>query len=239
MAGNERVEGSKILRHPDREEIVKKLINGESVKQIEKWLKGKYPRTKRLHVSYMTLQKFRAQNLNIKGELLEEVKKAKEEFEQVSVDTQLRELTTNSNAYQDKIKEIASKELDVTRRLLEMDKIISSRIEYYYNILAAGGSIKHDKIFIEYISMLKSIMQDWKKYVEGFADQKIEHNVNVQVVNTQVSILKEIVFETLQEMSPDLVPVFIDRVNRKLSGMDTSSPEYKTYQLGVIDVEPE
>jgi hypothetical protein len=236
---NGRVEGDKILKHPDREEIIKKLINGESVKQIEAWLRKKYPRTKRLHVSYMTLQKFRSKNLNIKGDLLEEVKKAKSEYEQTSLDSQLKDLTTGSNAYQEKINEIASKELDVTRRLLEMDKIISSRIEYYYNILAAGGNIKHDKIFIEYISMLKSIMQDWKKYVEGFADQKIEHNVNVQVVNTQVSILKEIVFETLQEMSPELVPVFIDKINRRLSGMDTSSPEYKTYQLGVIDVEPE
>jgi hypothetical protein len=34
-------------------------------------------------------------------------------------------------------------------------------------------------------------MQDWKKYIEGFADKKIEHNLNVNIVNDQLKIMKE------------------------------------------------
>ena len=69
---------SKVLKHPDKEEIIKKLLNGESLKDVERWLSKKYPRKKRLHISYMTLQKFRKENLNIEGEILDEDQKDKD-----------------------------------------------------------------------------------------------------------------------------------------------------------------
>ena len=62
---------NKVLRHPDKEEIIKMLLNGESVKEVERWIKKKHPRSRRLQISYMTLQKFRAENLNLKGDVLD------------------------------------------------------------------------------------------------------------------------------------------------------------------------
>ena len=35
---------SKVLKHPDKEEIISKLLNGESLKDVERWLSKKYPR---------------------------------------------------------------------------------------------------------------------------------------------------------------------------------------------------
>ena len=179
---------NKVLRHPDKEEIIKKLLNGDSVKEVEGWLRRKYPRTKRLCISYMTLQKFRSESLNLKGEVLDDIKNRRTEVDRVSQDAEAKLIIANSSAYQEKINEIASQELDVSKRLLEMDKLIGSRIEYYYNLLQTGGSLKEDKIFIEYITTLKSIMQDWKKYIEGVADKKIEHNINISVVNEHAKI---------------------------------------------------
>ena len=40
------MEQSKVIRHPDKDELIKMLLNGDSVKQIEAWLKKKYPRSK-------------------------------------------------------------------------------------------------------------------------------------------------------------------------------------------------
>jgi hypothetical protein len=225
----------KVLNHPDKEDIIKKLLEGDSVKQVEGWLKKKYPRTKRLHVSYMTLQKFRGKHLNLKGEILDDIKNRRTEVDKEAVEAEARMIINNSSAYQQKIEEIASSELDVTRRLLEMDSLINSRIEYYYNLLQQGGSLREDKIFIEYINTMKTILQDWKKYIEGVADKKIEHNININVVNEQARILKEAVLEILQELSPDLVSIFIDRLDIKMRQLDGSNINH--LQGEIIDVD--
>ena len=34
----------KVLAHPDKEDIIRLLLEGESVKSVESWLKEKYPR---------------------------------------------------------------------------------------------------------------------------------------------------------------------------------------------------
>ena len=137
---------NKVLRHPDKEEIIKMLLNGESVKEVERWIKKKHPRSKRLQISYMTLQKFRAENLNLKGDVLDDIKNRRAEVQKQDDALEQKMVIEASSAYQEKIDEIASAELDVTRRLLEMDKLVTSRIEFYYNLLQQGGSIKEDKM---------------------------------------------------------------------------------------------
>ena len=226
---------AKVLNHPDKEKIIEKLLSGESVKEIESWLEKKYPRSKRLHISYMTLQKFRSENLNIKGDVLEDIKNKKTEIDKKNLEIETKMIVQSSNAYQKKIDEIASSELDVTRRLLEMDRLVNSRIEYYFNLLETGGSIKEDRIFLEYVNTMKSLMQDWKKYIEGVADKKIEHNININVVNEQAKILKETILEILKEMDPKLIPLFVDRVSYRMKQLDVyqdSNP-----RRSIIDVD--
>ena len=110
-----------------------------------------------------------------------------------------------------------------------MDHLVNSRIEHYFNLLQQGGTIREDKVFLEYINTMKSLMQDWKKYIEGFADKKIEHNININVVNEQARVLKEAVLDVLQEMDPALITTFVERL------------EVKTMQLenlgDIIDVD--
>ena len=223
----------KVLNHPEKEEIIKKLLSGDSVKEVERWLKKKHPRTKRLHVSYMTLQKFRSEHLNLKGEVLEDIKDKRQEVDRESKEAEAKMIISSSSSYVQKIEEIASTELDVSKRLVEMDALINSRIEYYFNLLQQGGTIREDKVFIDYINTMKSIMQDWKKYIEGFADKKIEHNININVVNEQAKILKEAVLDVLQEMNPDLIPVFVDRLEDKMSKIDL---DYDGQRGNIIDV---
>lgn len=231
------METNKVARHPDKDEIIKMLLNGESVKQVDAWLKKKYPKRKRLHISYMTLQKFRSEHLNIKGDLLEDIKMKKKTDDLISSEAELKLAVSNSSEYQNKINEIVSNEMDVQRKLLEMEKLISSRMEFYYNAVAAGGNIKHDRVFLEYLNMMRSIMQDWKKYIEGFADKKVEHNLNVNIVNDQINIMKEVVIDVLRDMDPALVLIFMEKLNYKMSGLKHDSPEYNQYLIEVSDAE--
>jgi len=228
---------SKVLNHPDKEKIIEKLLEGESVKEVELWLEKKYPRSKRLHISYMTLQKFRSENLDLKGEVLDDIKNKKAEIDKRTQEVETKMIIQSRNAYKEKIEEIASAELDVTKRLLEMDKLINSRIEYYYNLLESGQgtSIKEDKIFIEYINTMKSLMQDWKKYIEGFADQRIDHNININVINEHARVLKESILEVLREMDPRLISIFVTKLNFKMKQLDVISDIDSRRQI--IDVD--
>jgi len=224
----------KVLNHPDKEDMIKRLLGGDSVKEVERWLKEKYPRSKRLHVSYMTLQKFRGEHLNLKGDVLGDIKNRRTELDKETIEAETRMVIQNSSAYQQKIEEIAEGKLDVSKRLLEMDSLINSRLEFYYNLLEKGGSLREDKIFIEYINTMKGLMQDWKKYVEGVADKRIEHNININVVSEQARILKETVIDVLGEMSPELITVFVERLDMKTRALTGS---YRELEGEIIDVD--
>jgi hypothetical protein len=227
---------NKVVKHPDREIIIKKLLDGESVKSVDAWLKTKYPKQTRYHISYVTLQKFRKENLDLHGSVLDAVKNARADADKDANDLVTRNIIAQSDSYQKKINEIADVELDVSRKLREMDALVTSRLEFYYDSLASGsGDIKHDRVFLEYLNMYKGILQDWKKYIDGVADKTIEHNININVVNEQVNVIKSIVFEVLQELDPKLIPIFLEKVNGRMLGMEHGSSDYK--QLGVIDAE--
>jgi hypothetical protein len=224
---------NKVSRHPDKEEIIKKLLNGDSVKQVEAWIKSKYPKNKKYHISYMSLQNFRTNNLNIRGDLLEDIKNRRKQNQDELELQETKLVVSNSSEYQKKLDEIVSNEIDVNRKLLEMEKLISSRLEFYFNAIMAGGSTKHDKVFLEYLNAMRAIMQDWKKYVEGFADKKVEHNINVQVVDTQVKVMKEAIYDVLREMDPALILIFMEKLNKRMQQLNYDSPEYNNYLIDV------
>ena len=232
------MKGNKVLQHPDREEIISRLLKGESVKGVEKRLRGKYPRKRRLQISYATLQSFRVKHLNLKGEVLDDIKQARKEKDLTEDEVEAKAIVASSSAYQEKINEIAANELDTNRKLVEMSALISSRMEYYFNVLDSGSSIQKDKMFLELIKAQQGLVQDWKRYVEGAADKRVEHNINVSVINEQVSVLKNVVFEVLQELDPQLIPVFVEKVNQRMDNIDYGSKSYNEYQaLEVIDAE--
>jgi hypothetical protein len=216
----------KVLQHPDKEIIISKLIEGESLRDVEAWLKSKYPRKKRLHVSYMTLQKFRQEHLNIEGEVLEDIKNKRNDKAREEAIAEQKMIINSSNAYQDKINQVVSNEIDVSKRLLEMDALITSRMEFYYNMLQEGGGVKEDKVFLEYVSMMKGLMQDWKKYIEGFADKKVDHNININVAFDQVNVLKSVIYEILEEIDPGLINVFINKLDTKMRELEYEDSYY-------------
>jgi cysteinyl-tRNA synthetase len=229
---------NKVLRHPEKEAIIAKLASGASVKEVERWLQKKHPKSKRLQISYMTLQKFRKEYLNIEGDMLEHIKSARSSAIKQSEETEKNWLVHSSNAYQDKLNEIVSQELDVTQKMLEMEKLISSRIEFYFNVLNTdGGNLREEKMFLDLLAAQRELLRDWKKYVEGVADKTIDHNINITVMNQQISVLKSIVFEVLQGLDPSLIPLFVEKVNARLGDTNYESEEYRTYYSGVIDAE--
>ena len=88
---------SKILNHPSKEDIIKWLTEGISVREISSRLSQKYPRKNQEHlrVGPSTIQGFKAKHLNIKGKVLDVI------FEDKSLSNfcKAKVLVTKNNIY--------------------------------------------------------------------------------------------------------------------------------------------
>src|ERR1035437_10296456 len=69
---------SKILNHPDREEIIQRLLNGMSPTVVHKWLLSKYPDEKQNHITVAAINKFRIRYLDINKEAARFLKKERQ-----------------------------------------------------------------------------------------------------------------------------------------------------------------
>lgn len=209
----------KILKHPDKEEIIRKLNNGESVRGVEAWLKDKYPNSKNMWITSVTLQAFRKDKLNLEGKVLKDIQEAKEvEKRHIAAQVQQQQLEA-TNAYQEKIAEIANTQLDVHTQIAQLNAIVEKRIEHWYNLVASGEALpaKADAELRKYIEQQINILHQYKKLVEGMADKTIDYNVNVTVLNDQISLIRDAIRDTIAELGTEKAMIFMDKLNRRLS----------------------
>ena len=69
----------KVLNHPDKNVIIRMLLQGRGVRYVAYYLMHKYPNNKDMHITFKTLQAFRKLKLNIEGVALEAIKEAAED----------------------------------------------------------------------------------------------------------------------------------------------------------------
>ena len=234
----------KIMKHPDREEIVKMLNEGESIRKVEAYLKKKHPKSKHLHLSTVTLQNFRKQHLQLEGKVLKDIQETVSTKDRQVVEEKRIEILENTNAYQDKINSIADTHLDVANKILRLDGIIESRMEYWYNAINSGEASpsQADKEMRQYMDRQMLLLQQYKKFVEGIADKTIDYNVNVSVMNDQIVLIRDAIRDVLVELDTDKAMLFMDRLSKKigdLSYLPTQTKErpVSIAQLNSIDAE--
>lgn len=217
---------SKILKHLDKEEIIKRLSGGESIRKTAAWLKDKYPDNKKLHISTVSLQNFRKHNLELEGRVLKDIQEANmaKKLQQQEEGRQKQLETTN--AYQDKINSIVDTHLNVANKILRLDHIIEDRMEYWYNAISTGEATpsQADKEMRQYMDRQMMLLQQYKKFIEGMADHTVDYNVNVTVMNDQVSLIRDIIREVLEEFDANTAILFMDKLSKRLN-QATYSPD--------------
>lgn len=217
----------KVFKHPDKEEIIRLLSDGESVRKVAQILKERYPKHKRLWLTSVTLQAFRKGYLNLEGKVLKDIQETsslqKKQLEQELIQKQIE----NTNAYKEKLNEIADSHLDVAKKILQLDKIIESRMEHYYNLAVSGELAvgKADRELRDFMDRQINLLAQYKKYVEGLADKTIDYNVNITVMNDQIQIIRSVIRDVLGEIDPEVAMLFIEKLNKKLSEFNYSSPQ--------------
>jgi hypothetical protein len=209
---------NKILSHPDKNTIVRMLTGGQGVRKVARYLQEKYPKDKRKHISVPTLQAFRKEKLNLEGEVLETIKISMREKQHIkksnSESAQIRKLP----AYKEKIKEIIDYHVDIQNELKELMILVKARIEDLFNKAVNGEiTINEEANLQRYFQIVTTTIERWAKYVEKIADKTVETNVNITVIEDQMSLMREAIRETIEEMDPEMAIKFLDRLNSKIT----------------------
>ena len=222
----------KIMRHPDREEIIRMLTEGGSVRKVSAYFKKKYSNKKHLQLSTVTLQNFRKNNLELDGKVLKDIQEARLMNDRQLQEGSRQENLESTNAYQDKINSIADTHLDVARKILQLDAIVETRMEYWFNAIKSGEAAPQqaDKELRQYMDRQMMLLQQYKKFIEGMADHTVDYNVNITVMNDQVSIMRDTIRDVLEELDPEKSILFMDRLNKRLNQI--------TYSSDIVEVEP-
>lgn len=218
------------MKHKDKEEIIERLNNGESVRGMESWLKEKYPNNKDCWLSSVTLQKFRKDNLQLDGKVLKDIQEAGRSQQQKLEKQENQKALESTNAYNKKLHEVVDSKLDVQRKIMQLDSIIESRMEYWFNAVASGeeSASKGDKELRQFMDRQMNLLAQYKKFVEGLADKTIDYNINIKVMDEQIGIIRDVIRECMASFSPEQAMLFMEKLNKRIS-----NTSYRPQELAV------
>lgn len=216
MATEQEYTFKKILDHPNRDDIISRLSNGDSTRTIAEWLKLKYPEQKELHLTHNILDKFRRTHLNIHGTLLQDLKDTVRDQEMKHMSEEMKEVVKTNKTYVEKLQEAVQTQVDWKTRLMQFMNIVETRFSQLYDITQENPSdYRPDKTMMEWMGKMLSIVQEIRK-LEGAPDQVIQHNVTVQTIDEQSHIIQQAIIKTIEELNWEQSSILIDKFNKNI-----------------------
>lgn len=209
----------KITNHPNKDEIVEKLIAGISLRQIESWLKSKYPNQSKLHVSYITLQKFRKNHLNIEGDVLKELQKERKALQVAKRQEQQQEQIQQISTYQvGKANYLQDSLINYNDEILRLMEECREGIDDLKDLNEQKGSHLNHQAIASYLEKYKAVIEMHHKMVsdqEKKQGDRLEEDY--EQLRVQMDILIESVKEAFNQTNPEGLFVFMDLVKQKMN----------------------
>lgn len=220
----------KILEHPDKDEIISKLVIGIAPADVHDWLKFKYTNVSeaKFVLSEKIIKSFKDNYLDFYNDMLQDLSATKSA---VATNTQDQlQLAVNSNpAYKDALLRVANNELDVEQIMARMAINVETRMAQVFDEMMNDPrniNTKIDRLFAEYVDVLGNLLDKYHKWKEKpVADQVIQHNVTLQVVDQHISVFHDVIKEVLSQMDLDTSMYFIEVFNDKMSKLKQPTAE--------------
>lgn len=221
---------SNLLCHPDKDEIISKLVSGIKPKDISDWLKLKYSEKEQSHLrlSGVLLKDFIENNLDLYSQLRNDIINTKDGKD---VNKKISESLINNKTYKERLNELADNELDIKKILKETVFLIRERIEQVWDKVQENPSnLKPDYALIKWFEILLNSAEKFNKIVNEAPDQVVQHNVSLQLVEQHTLVLQDAIRATLSEIDPDIAFLFIEKLNDKLAKLKPAEPEKQLSQ---------
>lgn len=213
------IDFSKLLDHPDKDEIISKLVTGISPKNISDWLRVKYSDKEQQHLrlSSKLLKDFIDNNLDLYNTLRNDLADTKA-GKQIARETSKSLL--NNKTYQERLNEVADQEIDIKRSITDTLFLIKARIEQVWDKVQENpGNLKPDYALIKWFELLLNAQEKWNKLNEVPEAGVINQNITINMIEQHSAILQEAIRETLAEMDSDISFKFMDKLNDKLNAL--------------------
>lgn len=213
---------SLLLNHPDRQEIVNKILSAQSPKQVYDWLRLKYPNADQqdLRLNLNLLKEFAKSNLlDYDTKINNDILLAQEEKIQQK---KLSEALLNNKTYQDRINEIVDTKIDVKQKFMHLEMALHARMEQVFDAIQQDPSKvnKADYTLIKYMEQYLKLLESYNKSVNMAPDLIVQHNYTMEYIDNQSNILQQAVRETLEEMEPRFAFIFIEKMQEKLNNLE-------------------
>lgn len=209
----------KILNHPDRDELISKLLLGISPYDITANLTARYtnPNEKQFILAESTLKSFKTNSLDLYKILKEDLSKTQAAL--ATTDQELALAIKGNSAYKETMLQLAGKELDVKSMIVNMITALNTRIEQIFNehqLDPSNINTRTERLFNEMIAQWKGVMELYHKYVLQSPDQIIQHNMTITHIDQYTIAIQEAVKETLMEIDYEASMRFLQLIGEKL-----------------------
>jgi len=210
---------TKIINHPDKDYIVEQLIGGVSTRQLEAWLKGKYPTIKKNHVSFVSLQSFRKNYLKIEDEALRQLQKERRQLQVDKKHEQEQEKVQKIQSYQVGLANYVQDSLiDYNAEILGLIDECKDGIRSLKDLNLGKGSHLNHQAIAAYVGKLQDVVQMHSKMVEAQNKKnsgRLEEDY--EQLNKKMEILVEAVKEAFNQTNPEGLFLFVSLVKAKMT----------------------
>lgn len=220
----------KILEHPDKEELISKLIIGISPKDIHEWLKYKYTNVSesKFVISEKSIKTFQDTYLDVYNIIQEDLIKTKSALA-VSKEDELQLTVQNSPTYKKFIIKSAEEELDIRQTIKRMVMALENRFAQVFDEIQEDPrniNTRIDRLMIEYAEVLGNLLDKCHKFTEmTTSTQIINNNVTLQVVDQHISVFHDVIKDVLSQMDLETSLYFMEVFNEKMSKLKMPDKE--------------
>lgn len=218
----------KIIEHPDKDEIVAKLVLGIENKEINQWLKNKYQDVKdrSLIVSITNLKLFKDEYLDLYNTIRDDALKLQNTSTELA-EQDPKKFIAGNNAYRQKLEEYIDKEIDIRSMVKNLIIAANFRIEQIFDMIQSNpGNTKPDYVLIQWMQTLANILEKQESLINGNSEKNItQNNINIQIVDQQIGVIQEAIREVISQLDYDTSLLFIEAVNKRMSGLKPSVEE--------------
>lgn len=211
----------KILQHPDKDEIISKLVIGITPKDIHDWLASKYTNAseKKFVIAEKSINSFQNNYLDIYNMIQEDVVKSKTALA-TNTEEELALSVQNNPTYKSKMLELAGKELDIRKMVANLCVAIETRIGQVFDEIQEDPrniNTRVDRLLIDYAEALGSILEKYYKFTEEPAQNVVQHNVTLNVMDQHISVFHDIIKDVLSHMDLEASMYFMEVFNERFS----------------------
>lgn len=225
----------RIFAHPDREEILGKLVAEVSSDDISEWLCAKYSdNEKTFRFTIKDIDIFRENYFDFYQKMKNDISIVKSNS---SVDNALKQEIQGTPQYHKLLEKYVGNEVDIKISAKKMVAAIEIRAAQVFDQIQEDPSnTRGDRILIEWLNLLVSILEKFDNIINGNPENiNIQNNINIHIVDKHINVIYESIKDILATLDYDKSLQFIDIFHDKMKAIKASEKEASSQDERIED----